>query len=157
MILSLSLGTFALASEKEGEDFNPSTVYTKFDYTILDKDGNVKENGTVDFSARLSWSGKTLRNGEQFILKPSHASSFSVSAGTKMRFKFTLDRTALTGYWIAKHTSSGSAIWRGDSTNKVSGTYMYETADYSAGYTGAIMNRSSDPFNKSEDKNSPPS
>ena len=25
------------------------------------------------------------------------------------------------------------------------------------GYTGAIMNRSSDPFNKSEDKNSPPS
>lgn len=35
MILSLSLGTFALASEKEGEDFNPSTVYTKFDYDIV--------------------------------------------------------------------------------------------------------------------------
>ena len=146
LVLTLSIGTYTFAAESEGKDFNPSTVYTKFDYTILDKDGNVRENGNVDFSTRMSWSGITLRNGEQFILKPSHANSFSVSAGTQMRFKFTLDRMAMTSYCIIKHTTSGSAIWKGGSTDKVSGASIYATADYSAGYTGKIINYSSDSF-----------
>ena len=61
-----------------------------------------------------------------------------------MRFKFTLNRQALTVYYIVKH-KTGSAIWKGNEAS-VTGGYLYVVADETAGYTGLIINRSSDPF-----------
>ncbi len=119
---------------------------TKFNYTILDKDENIVETGTVDFRNRMSWSGITLRNGERFILRPSYADTFNIADGTIMNFKFSLDRKALTNYWITKHTVLGSSIWRGGSPSEVSGASIGTSADETAGYTGTIMNYSSDPF-----------
>lgn len=89
ILLICSISVPSLATDSS----NTSPVVTQFKYTIFDADGNIKSTGvTPDLSARYSWSGITLENGEEMYLQKSDGTNFYALPGTRIRYDLNLNR-----------------------------------------------------------------
>lgn len=81
-------------------DTNEGTTVVQFGYTVFDTEGNIKSSGvTPNLSARYSWPGVTLENGEQAIFRKTDGTNFYCVKGTRVEYEITRDRV---GYITVK-------------------------------------------------------
>ncbi|WP_077609634.1 hypothetical protein [Clostridium sp. Marseille-P2415] len=140
MVVTLCIPASAAAS---------SNITGGIDYVVYNQNGEIVEEGTIPPSnANYHWSGITLDNGWYTSFMPSNSSArgFYVTDGTKMKFSYTLNRSATMKYQFIKTNYNGTDDeydWKSGTKTGKSAT-VYATADETKYYRVGITNASSD-------------